>query len=357
MSNKKKTKYQSVLLIRIDRLGDLILSLPAVLVIHENSITLDMIAQKNFAPFLEQSGLLSRVIPYSPRQLIKVIISLLTKEYDLAIDLTPASTYLSSFFLFLSRAKEKAGYAVGVRKFFLTKPIIPPNVLIYERDMVLEICHKLDIPIKNRTLFFPVSKTNYQDSKKKINDTLQHTGLDNQVKRNKIVAVHVGASRPEKCWETREFIDLLNRLLEDDPSLCFVFIGTGNEINKSTEINNALTQKQTIFVDKFSLLELGIFLSQCQLLICSNSGPMNVGAAVGVPMVVINLVSSEERWAPRGDHVRVVSTSTQDFELLHREKEQLKAHISPDEVYNACKDLLKKSNDLNHVEKTILFYK
>lgn len=340
MDKKHNIKYKKILLIRIDRLGDLILSLPAIRCIHENSCTLDMITQKDFASFLEQSELLNRVFAYSPVRMISIILSLLRTEYDLVIDLTPASTSLSSFFLFLSRAKEKAGYAVGIRKFFLTKLILPPKAQVYERDMVMEVCHQLDMSTKNKSLFFPVSKTNSEEIEKRVNFMLRDNGLLNGVKRNNLIAVHVGASRPEKCWKTSEFIVLLNKLLTDDSSLRFVFLGTGSEIYKIKEINNALIKKQVLFVDKLSLLELGIFLSQCKLLICNNSGPMNVGAAVGVPMVVINLVSSEKRWAPRGKHVHVVSASTEDLELLQQDQENLSSKISLDAVYAACKDLL-----------------
>ncbi len=316
-----------ILLIRIDRLGDLIQTLPAINAIKENYplAEIDCITNKAYNAFLKQTRLVNNVLPLS--------FSLLTKlrrtEYDYAIDLTPASTYYSSLLLSLSHAKEKVGYNVGIRKYIVTKPIYPQEIM-YEKDMVLEICRQMGIPILNRPLIFPVKE------KEKI--TKRCNGLIKEIKKKKnLIAVHITASSVDKIWSLKNFIILINKMIQEEKG--FVFIGTKQDQQTIEYVNSRLIEKQSIIAGLLSIEEMGVFLSKCDLLLCNNSGPMNIGAAVGVPMVVLNFVSSPLRWCPKNKKVIILSSTHEDLEILNMRKS--KREISVEEVYDVCNKIFK----------------
>jgi len=314
-----------ILLIRIDRLGDLILTLPAIKAIKEQygNAEITMVVNRQFLKFVEQTGLVTRVFPFS----CTLFLQLRKDYYDYAIDLTPASTYVSSLLLLSVHAKEKVGYAVGVRKYFLTTSVQPGEIQ-YERDMVLRICEKLNISIKDRKLIFPIH--NKEQVQKSCHSLVPHFKED-----KKIIAVHIGASAIKKRWPLKKFALVVNKLIKEKSTV--IFVGTKEEKNDINELNELLTEKQVSLAGVLSIEQLGYFLSTCDLLLCNNSGPMNIGAAVGVPMVVINQISSQIRWNPINNNIVIFNGNTHDVE---QKKTGKSIEINEEKVYNACKVLL-----------------
>ena len=233
---------KKILLIRIDALGDLILTLPAIKAVREfyKDAEIDMVVNRNFVPFMEQSGLVNNVIVWNQKKL-HPFFQLRKKKYDLAFDLTPASTFYSSLLLLFAHAKEKGGYAVGIRKYFLTKPVIPKGMM-YERDMVLEICKQMSIPVKEKKLFFPINEKKKKEAKEKIMNLLRD--YSQKRKRKKIVAIHPSASKKEKIWPKEKFIEVINKFITKSQDITFVFIGTKEEKQLCEDINKQLKAKQ-----------------------------------------------------------------------------------------------------------------
>ena len=328
---------KKILLIRIDALGDLILTIPAMRAILEfyTDAEIDVVVKKKFVPLMQEIKGIHTVIAWEK---IPPLLQVRKKEYDIAFDMTPASTFDSSLLLFFVRAKEKIGYNVGIRKYWITTQILPKG-LQYERDMVLEICKQMNIPIKEKKLFFPIYQKQKKEVKEKIENILiTHFGQKNKPK--KIIAIHPSASQKEKIWPMENFIELINKLIKNHQNIAFVLIGTKEEKHFCEEINNKLITKQVNLAGELSIIDLGAFLSNCDLLLCNNSGPMHIGAAVGTPIILVNMVSSNDRWTPKEGIIRICNASSEDLEQGKRQKSEMKWKINTDDVYTACLEVL-----------------
>ena len=135
---------KEILLIRIDRLGDLILTLPAIHTVHLNfpQAKIDFLVNEQFADIVRNIPFIRKVYTIKPRSIFRALYlmhEIRKKTYDFVIDLNTSTNHLSSLLLFAAKSKRKAGYAVGIRKYIANIAMPPPSRITYERDMVLDI--------------------------------------------------------------------------------------------------------------------------------------------------------------------------------------------------------------------------
>ena len=97
---------------RIDRMGDMILTLPAIKSIKENNLNTEItvLASKQNSKILKDIKYIDKILEINTNSkfldLLKVLLNIRKKKYDLFINLSP--TFLSYLFCYLSRSKNKA---------------------------------------------------------------------------------------------------------------------------------------------------------------------------------------------------------------------------------------------------------
>jgi len=92
------------------------------------------------------------------------------------------------------------------------------------------------------------------------------------------IIVHAGASRAYKRWFPDRFVALANRLAKDHE-----VIWVNQEWAEEAALNPEIKRVTTTTLESFLQL-----LATANLLVGNNSGPMNLAAALGCPVVVIN---------------------------------------------------------------------
>lgn len=100
------------------------------------------------------------------------------------------------------------------------------------------------------------------------------------------------------------------------------------------------------------LRELAAFLSECDVLVTNDSGPMHIGYAVGTPLVALFGSTSPERTGPVGKEATVIRKHVDCSPCFEREcsKERLACMdlISTDEVFSAVQKHI-------HTERAVFF--
>jgi len=111
---------------------------------------------------------------------------------------------------------------------------------------------------------------------------LERAGI---VADNPLLAVNVGATRPQKRWFARSFAETLD-LLSDIPC---VLVGAGEEDSAlaSEVVRLARIAKPIDLVGQTGVKSLAAVLSQCDLLLSADSGPMHLATAVGTPSLAL----------------------------------------------------------------------
>lgn len=129
----------------------------------------------------------------------------------------------------------------------------------------------------------------------------------NLARKGPLVGLHAGGGRRVKQWDPDRFASVANRLAESHGA---AIVLTGSELDRPTvaEVRSAMAPDVTTIdlVGRVGLVPLAAVLQRLDLFITNDTGPMHLAAEMRVPVVAIFGPSTPARYAPRNDRTRVV---------------------------------------------------
>ena len=125
--------------------------------------------------------------------------------------------------------------------------------------------------------------------------------------RGALIGLNPGAGRAVKEWPPRRFAAAAARLSQQAPAT-FVLLGSAAERRHADAVARALPAGIRVvdLVGEAPLAELAAILERLALLIVGDTGPMHLAAKVGTPVVAIFGPSDPRRYAPFGAPAAVV---------------------------------------------------
>lgn len=291
-----------VLLIRTDRMGDLLMTLPAVHSVRQGlpEAEITLLVQKGLEPLLEGHPDVDRLWIWDPaegqgwRAILRSAVRLRAGRFDAAVVFNP--TKLFHWACFLAGIPVRVGYR---RKagMLLTASILDTKAQRnrHESDYNLELAGRLGIPAGKTALALPEREAIARQAK----ELLQAHGLLDHA--GGLVAVHPWTSNPAKGWPLDSFWKLAGELQRRGRAV--VVIGGAEAVPQMESSIPALPPSVRNLVGQVPLGLLPSFLRRCALLISNDSGPIHVAAAVGTPVVAVAPRSHArlfERWRPLG---------------------------------------------------------
>lgn len=164
-----------------------------------------------------------------------------------------------------------------------------------------------------------------------------------------VVALNPGASNLIKCWNTRQFAALGDRLM-DELGAEVVVVGGGGERDLAKDICAGMRRKPLNLVEKTSMLQLGAVLAQCTLLVSGDTGPLHMATAVGTPVVALFGAIEPARTGPVGEghrvirHAEIGCVPCNARKCVNPRYLECMEKISVDEVFSAVAQILAKRN-------------
>lgn len=338
-----------ILLIRTDRIGDVILSTPAIKAVRDaypNSHIAVMV-RPYAEDIVDGNPYLDEVILYDKdgghRGLLgtlRFVRELRRKRFDLVLILHP--TNRSNLIPFLAGIPERVGYDKkwGV---FLTKRLKDTKHLgeKHEIEYNLDVLRAIGIEAEDKSLYMPV-----KDEYEKIVD--RFFALNNLRQEDGIIAAHPGASCPSKRWPAYRFGRVADELI-DKHKFKVVIIGGPSEKAIVKDMHMAMLNEPIILSEEHSLGEVAAFLKRCRIFISNDSGPVHIAVAVGTPVISIfgrlDPGLSPKRWGPVGPNDIVIHKDVGCKECkAHNCEISFKCldAITVDDVLSAAEELLKK---------------
>lgn len=292
------SKKQKILLMRIDRLGDLILSLPAISAFIDvyPDADIDLVVNKAYHSLAAQISGVKRIYTINPFQkktkdIFSLIMRLRETKYDLAIDLIPAANYFSSLLLFFVKARRKGGYAVGTRKWYLDVKVPPIKEMKFERDLVLDILSytgsRMSGEEKSREIKIPLKNNEKNNKEQKI-----VTG-----NKKKIIIIHPATSSDwRRQWPKEYYMELIQML--DKEQVNIIFTGTSNEKKEIDTILSGIEDKRNVenYAGKTSLEELSQLLVNADVILSPLTGVTHLAVALEKSVITIIGPTPVKRW-------------------------------------------------------------
>ena len=340
---------QRILLIRTDRMGDLVLSTPTIRAIRQAGPNAKISFLVNHAnrSLLENHPALDEVIVFDKRGehksfsgMMKLARELRSKQFDQALILH--STNRTVLLPWLAGIPKRVGYArrlpwLLTHRLEYNKRLGEKHEMEYTLDLVR--LAGFEVKSKNHTL-----EIAYQlEAQAAVDNWLKAKGI---AFSEQIAVLHPGASCPSKRWDPERFAAVADQLYRQH-SLPVVVIAGPGETHLAKAVQQAAETQVVVTEEPLPLVQLPWLMKRARVLISNDSGPVHVASAVGVPVVAIfgrwGGGLSPTRWGPTGKDSVVLHHDVGCRPCLaHRcqvDFECLKA-VSVDEVVEAASRLL-----------------
>ncbi len=203
---------------------------------------------------------------------------------------------------FLGRIPERAGYPTDGRRILLTLPVpLTPGILErHEVEYYLCLLDGLGIP---RPVPASLKLAVTEEEKEAMATRLASFGIERGAP---IVAINPGAAYGSaKRWYPDRFASVAEAL-SGEWGMKVVVLGTAAEAPLAGEIEAAARRGVVNLAGKTTVREMIALLSLSSFLVTNDSGPMHIGAALGVPLVAIFGPTDWRRTSPWTSQAKVV---------------------------------------------------
>ena len=293
-----------ILLIRTDRIGDLVLSTPAIRAVRAafpRGYVAAMVSPVT-RPLVEGHPALDEVITFDKDHLHRgwlgtwqLAQTLRARRFDLALILHTTNRVV--LLTWLAGIPARVGYARRLG-WLLTHPR-PYEKRFGERhelDYTLDLVRAAGIPADDRTLEI----ASHPEGQGAVTAWLAQAGV---APHNPLILLHPGASCPSKRWPAERFATVADRLAAVRGARVAVIVGPGDDALATAVVRHARTPL-LLPPRPFTLAGLPWLLRRAACLVSNDSGPVHVACAVGTPVVAIfgrwGPGLSPTRWGPTG---------------------------------------------------------
>jgi len=306
-------RYSRILVVRTDRVGDVVLSTPLIRALrhtfpeahlaalvrpytrdillhnpHLNDILIDdpAGAHAGRAGFREQVGMLR------------------AKKFDTALLLLP--TERMAWMLFAAGIRTRIG--VGTKLYEILTLMRTVNrhkyvPLRHEADYCLDLGRALGVRTDDLTTEVFVTDAERLEADAR----LRAGGIVNP--ESMLIGIHPGSGRSAPNWRIERYAELAGALLERHPSAYIVVTGSEAEKDFSRAFSGLPRGRVIDLIGALTLRELMAVISRYSLLVSASTGPMHIAAGLKVPTVSLFCplpACSPRLWGPQGNRAEVV---------------------------------------------------
>jgi ADP-heptose:LPS heptosyltransferase len=156
----------------------------------------------------------------------------------------------------------------------------------HEIDRLLTLTTTLGLPAQGRATQFPLCEA----------DRRELTRIWPGWRTERYACVHAGAQLPSRRWGVERFAAVADALAEQ--GLQVVLTGSEAERELVGAVARSMRHRVVDLAGRTSLWTLGALIEGAERLVCNDTGPSHIAAALGTPSVVVSCGADVARWAP-----------------------------------------------------------
>lgn len=297
---------EKILIIRADGIGDLLNSTPAIALLRQNypSAEITVLARPLNASVLLGNPDVDRVLVFDRQKehrsftnKLHFYHSVRSEQFDLVVAMQTATW--SHQVAFLSDAPYRLGRYQKRFKSTLTHAWRGKyrKGETHEVDRNLELVRLICQGEGTRQLVFNLSPDEIANAEAH----LVSLGIEDNAF---LIGIHPGGSSYDKRWPEKQYAELADRLVDHYNATTLLLHGP-DEIELTRNIQETM-QSNAIVHAPNTIRELGGLLSRCDLVVCNDSGPMHLAAALNVPTVAIFGPTDHVAWRPMSENASIV---------------------------------------------------
>lgn len=269
---------RSILVIQLRRIGDVILTTPAVAALKKTypKAAIDFLVEPPGAEALAGNPHLREIVVYDGRT-IAGLLDIRRRRYDWVIDFlgNPRSALLT----FCSGAAVKAGPAHVGHRWAYNMPLVQSSTTHYGALEKIRVLAPLGVASEDA-------------------DSLPRVYLAEGAAPGNVVGLAPASRKDTRRWPAERFADLGKLLRARFGCELLVFWGPG-ERELAERVARLIGNGARATPETRSLAEAARLLAGCRLLVSNCAGLKHLAVAVGVPTVTVHGASDPVSWTPR----------------------------------------------------------
>jgi len=341
--------YDNILLIKPSALGDVVMALPALSALRRSfpDAKISWLIRPEFAPLIEGHPHVDEIIlfdrkslgrawrhPRAMRDLLSLISTLRSRRFEAVLDLQ--GLFRTGSLAWLSGCKRRFGPAWGreFARYFYTTTVPPKLEWIHVVDYYLKLVETMGGADLRAEFVLPEKPEAAQAAR----DLLARHKVD--PKRYGVVIP--GSAQISKCWPAERFAAIADRVAAEH-GLSLVATGSESERAVIDRICDLAKHPMANLAGQTSLPELIEVLRPAKIVVSNDTGPGQIAAALGRPMVMMFSWSNPLRVGPyrRPQCVVARNADRRGLAVKSRNPRHGIDYITVDEVHRAVVEQLK----------------
>ena len=281
-------------------IGDLLHTLPALKALKKKFPTaqITMVVSPGLESLIQGTPLADRIQVFDKSKLKKRLkdfiffgLGLRAEQYDVFIDLQPSLRSL------IIRRLGNARMTLVYKK---QKRFATRDQRLHAVENFIQTLAPLDIHNSVDAIELPISS----DALRSIALFFSARNID---RSKPLIALNcsVGAARPARNWFSERFAALADHLIQDLGAVV-VFVGGVEDRNLVQGVMGRMKEKAVCAAGELTLPESAALLAQSACLVSSDTGPLHLGTATGIPVVGLYGSTDPRRTGPVGRGHRVL---------------------------------------------------
>ncbi len=336
-----------ILLVRTDRLGDVILTLPMLPILRAQypDAFIAMLLRRYTGAIIEGNPYINQLIWYDENggEMIPLGImrkTLAEQRFDATIVVYP--TLRLAWLMFRSGIAIRIGTGYRYYSFLFNRRVFEhrKNAERHEVEYNLNLLKELGCDVRKQPEFFIEIPT---ETEHNVRGLLASLGVASS---KPVAIVHPGTGGSARVWSSENFGKLAEKLVANSGVQVLV-TGSLSEQLQAERVVRASGSSAISIAGKLSMKELAALIRMSQLFVSNSTGPIHVAAAVGTPVVGLypqHVPMSAKRWGPYSDKSIVFTPKKPEYcaDCSGGKDEQCACmqSITVNEVYAAAGGLL-----------------
>jgi lipopolysaccharide heptosyltransferase II len=300
VSKKQTLSLNRILVIRTDRIGDVILSLPTVTALRRRfpRAIISMLVHPQIRPLLLEFPDATRILTddgagHGFPGFVRLIRDLRKHRFQTALCLHPTLRLAAA--LWFARIPLRVGSGYRFYSFFFNRPVFEhrKESTKHEAEYNLSLAAELGADIRDIPLHLPVDP----DAEKRIRQRLREMGISGD---RPVVVLHPGSRGSAMDWPAERFSQLADRLAETYRAR-IIMTGSQEEKNWVRRLAGYAGTPVYSLAGELDLKELAALLRQASLVVANSTGPLHIAVAVGTPVIGLYppfRTTGPGRWGP-----------------------------------------------------------
>ncbi|MCE5312376.1 MAG: lipopolysaccharide heptosyltransferase II [Nitrospiraceae bacterium] len=293
----------NILIRGVNWIGDAVMSMPAIHAIRQAypDASISLLVKPFVAPIFENNPLIDEIILYDDSHKgitgrLRLARMLRKKRFQKAILLQNA--FDAALIAFLAGIPERIGYDRDGRGFLLTQKI-PHDKLdrkIHHIEYYLNLLKNAGIDPAPARPWIYLTHEERQPARQMLSQL-----------RRPILGINPGATYGSaKRWFPERFAEVA-KWFQMETGGSIVIFGGKNEVDIAQEIDKHIFDSKLFLAGSTGLRQLAALISECDVFVSNDSGPMHIADALITPLVAIFGSTSAELTGPTSPNTHVIS--------------------------------------------------